>query len=153
LRKDLRKLQQKLLGQEIGVNPGLDEDVSEGEEIVAYFHRPVLARTYSLGRAVPTAETSPITEFSLTLRELIVRGRIGRCADQQTQSSWPVLLAPHILTVSELGATEGTDIEQYSFRRRVPTAKQSTSRPDHRPAGNSDRTDGSTTTADEGQGD
>ncbi len=42
-----------------------------------------------------------LSEFTLGLRELLVKGRVGWCSDGAMQSSWPVLLAPEILGVSE----------------------------------------------------
>jgi hypothetical protein len=43
--------------------------------------------------------------FTLGVRELLVEGRVGRCIDTATQSSWPVLLAPDVLAVSHADTT------------------------------------------------
>jgi hypothetical protein len=39
------------------------------------------------------------------VRELVLDGRVGTCADPATQSSWPVLLAPQPRAVSPADAT------------------------------------------------
>lgn len=41
-----------------------------------------------------------------SLRELVVRGRVGTVSDVATQSSWPVLLEPELVAVSPVGTVE-----------------------------------------------
>lgn len=80
---------------------GCSSRLSEGSAVVAYVFRPIGEPTYQLGY-VKCAEGRPVPAecFTLGVREMIVQGRVGTCADQAMQSSWPVLLAPEILAVS-----------------------------------------------------
>ena len=78
----------------------------EGDPVTAYAFRPAGTPTFRLG-FVTCTDCSPITRFTLGVRELVVEGRIGTCTDVATQSSWPVFLAPAPRVVSPAHTTRG----------------------------------------------
>jgi hypothetical protein len=103
--EDISKIQCKALGEGAVACQGCSSLLSEGSAVSAYVFRPVCEPTYQLGYVKCTkGRPVPAEYFTLGVRELIVRGRVGTCADQATQSSWPVLLAPEILAVSTAGS-------------------------------------------------
>jgi hypothetical protein len=52
------------------------------------------------------------------VRELVVEGRVGRCTDKATQSSWPVLLAPQPRAVSSADTTAVQPLPGIAWFRR-----------------------------------
>lgn len=84
----------------------------EGEPVVAYVFRPAGEPTFQLGYTLCDTHDHELPEtYTLGVRELVVEGRVGMCADAATQSSWPVLLAPTLRAVSQAATTSA---------RRVP---------------------------------
>ena len=76
------------------------QKLREGAPITAYAFRPAGTPTYQLGCITCAEQHEPLQYYTLGVRELVVDGRIGRCYDVATQSSWLVLLAPECHTVS-----------------------------------------------------
>ncbi|WP_206022038.1 hypothetical protein [Salarchaeum sp. JOR-1] len=67
-----------------------------------YVFRPAGRVMFQVGYVVcGDGRHEPPKEFTLGVRELLVEGRVGWCSDAATQSSWPVLLAPEVVAVSE----------------------------------------------------
>ena len=74
----------------------------EGEAVAVYVFRPAGEVMFQVGFVVcGDGEHELPEEFTLGVRELVVEGRVGWCSDVVTQSSWPVLLAPVVVAVSE----------------------------------------------------
>jgi len=75
--------------------------VSEGDEVFAYAFRPAEEMAYQIGYVKCREDRYTQTEhFTLDVRELVVKGRVGRCIDQAQQSSWLILLEPEIRAAS-----------------------------------------------------
>lgn len=75
--------------------------ISEGDAVFAYAFRPADKPTYQIGYLKCIAHRHSQTEhFTLGVRELVVKGRVGRCVDQARQSWWPILLEPEIRAIS-----------------------------------------------------
>ena len=86
----------------------------EGDAVVVYAFRPTGAVRFQVGHVICGGDQHDHpSEYTLGVRELIVAGRVGRCSDSVTQSSWPVLLAPEVVGVSA-AATKSL--------RRIPIA-------------------------------
>lgn len=47
-----------------------------------------------------------------SLRELVVRGRVGMVSDAAMQSSWPVLLDPELVVVSPISTVEAYTLDE-----------------------------------------
>ena len=74
----------------------------EGDEVVMYVFRPAGEMMFQVGYVLCGEDRDGyLSEFTLGVRELLVEGRVGWCSDGAMQLSWPVLLAPEILGVSE----------------------------------------------------
>lgn len=104
--EDINQLQNFALGEGAAICQICGSKRLEGDAITAYAFRPAGTPTFRLG-FVTCTDCSPITRFTLGVRELVVEGRIGTCADVATQSSWPVLLEPSPRVVSPACATVG----------------------------------------------
>ena len=81
--------------------PVCDESLTDGDEILCHFQRPAETTGYVIAQIRCLAHGDDI-ESLLTLGtdEILVAGRIGRCSDQATQQSWPILLAPDLQVIS-----------------------------------------------------
>jgi hypothetical protein len=80
----------------------------EGEPVVAYAFRPVSQPGFDVGYVLcPDHRDDSVGIRTLGVREVIVRGRIGRVVDQARQSSWRVVLEPEVVAVSPPGESGG----------------------------------------------
>lgn len=78
----------------------------EGDGLVVFAFRPADKPAFEIGHVKCSGCRHEPTEFfTLDVRELVLDGRVGRCTDQATQSSWPVLLAPQPRAVSPADTT------------------------------------------------
>jgi hypothetical protein len=83
------------------------EGLSEGDRVVVYVCRSAGSVRYEVGRVVCDADAESVrSEFTLGVRELVLEGRVGVCADVARQESWLMLVAPRVLGVSRV-ATRG----------------------------------------------
>ncbi len=79
----------------------------EGDDITVYAYRPAGEPTYEIGYLMCGHDTHEHpTVFTRGVRELVVTGHIGSCANTRTQSTTWVLLAPTIVVTSPTTRTE-----------------------------------------------
>jgi len=114
LAEDISQLQQISLGEGAATCQVCGSPLHEGDAVVVYAFRPTGAVRFQVGHVICGGDQHDHpSEYTLGVRELIVAGRVGRCSDSVTQSSWPVLLAPEVVGVSA-AATKSL--------RRIPIA-------------------------------
>lgn len=83
------------------------ETLHEGDDITVYGYRPAGEPTYEIGYLMCGYDTHEHpTVFTRGVRELVVTGHIGSCANTHARSTTNVLLAPTIVVTS---ATTRTD--------------------------------------------
>lgn len=83
------------------------DPLQEGDGITVYAYRPAGKPTYEIGYLMCGHDSHEHpTVFTRGVRELVVTGHIGSCANTRTQSSTWVLLEPTIVITS---ATTRTD--------------------------------------------
>ena len=83
------------------------ETLQEGNAITVYAYRPAGEPTYGIGYLMCGHDTHEHpTVFTRGVRELVVTGHIGSCANTHTQSTTLVLLAPTIVVTSATTRTE-----------------------------------------------
>lgn len=113
--KEINHLKRKCQGRGI--------ELREGVRVTAYCVRPVESLLFSVG-CVSCRECGvvPREQFTLTADELVVDGRVGRCVDVATQSSWSVVLASALRVVSAAGAVHATRRFDRADDRRVSPA-------------------------------
>ena len=92
-----------------------NETLTDGDEILCHLQCPAGETGYDITQIRCLAHSDDM-ESLLTLgtEELLVAGRIGRCSDQATQQSWPVLLAPDLRVVSSAATATGKEINMQS---------------------------------------
>ena len=106
--EDISNLSLNLLGKEAAICSECGKHIREGESVTVNVIHPPNASTYNLSKITcETHHLNLLDEFETEARELIVRGRVGWCSDQATQSSWPVLVAPRVYVVSRSGEKSG----------------------------------------------
>ena len=106
--EDISHLKRILLGKETAICDECGKHILEGESVTVDVIRPPNASTYNVSKITcETHHLNLLDEFETEARELIVRGRVGWCSDQATQSSWPVLVAPRVYVVSRSGEESG----------------------------------------------
>ncbi|OYR43380.1 MULTISPECIES: hypothetical protein [unclassified Halorubrum] len=99
----------------------------EGDDVVAYVHKPAEQRIYEVGHCVCAhAEHRQQAVFTLGVHELMVTGRIGVASDAATQSTWPILIDPVPVGVSAPATTtiRWLPPETPLAEQVVPTATQ-----------------------------
>ncbi|MDB2294148.1 hypothetical protein PM085_18160 [Halorubrum ezzemoulense] len=83
------------------------ETLHEGDDITVYAYRPAGEPTYEIGYLMCGHDTHEHpTVLTRGVRELVVTGHIGSCANTRTQSTIRVLLAPTIVVTSATASTE-----------------------------------------------
>ncbi len=106
--EDINQLQKILLGKEAAICHECGKQIREGESVTVNVIRPPNSATYNLSNITCETHHSALLDgFEKEARELVVKGRVGWCSDQATQSSWPVLLAPRVYVVSQAGRKSG----------------------------------------------
>jgi len=106
--EDISCLKKVSLGKEATICNECGKRIREGDSVTVEVIRSPSASTYNVSkRTCETHHLNLLDEFETGARELIVRGRVGWCSDQATQSSWPVLVAPRVYVVSRSGETSG----------------------------------------------
>jgi hypothetical protein len=97
-----------VLGKEAAICHECGKRIREGESVTVNVIRPPNAATYNRSNITCETHHSALLDgFEKAARELVVKGRVGWCSDQATQSSWPVLLAPRVYVVSQAGRKSG----------------------------------------------
>ena len=83
------------------------ETLQKGNAITVYAYRPAGEPTYDIGYLMCGHDTHEHpTVFTRGVRELVVTGHLGSCANTHTQSTTWVLLAPTIVVTSATTRTE-----------------------------------------------
>jgi hypothetical protein len=101
LLEDIYQLVGTPLGEDAATCQVCGSPLREGEAVVVYVFRPAGSAGYQIGHVVCVDDRqAQMRVFTLSVRELLVEGRVGWCSDGATQSSWPVLLAPELIGVS-----------------------------------------------------
>jgi len=102
--EDILRSKRVLLGKEAAICHECGKHIQEGESVTVGVIRPPNASVYNVSKITcETHQLNLLDEFETKARELVVRGRVGWCSDQATQSSWPVLVAPRVYVVSRSG--------------------------------------------------
>ena len=105
------------------------QTVREGDDITAYAYRAAGEPAYEIGYIMCEADrhTHP-TVFTRGVREHVVTGHIGTCADARTQSTAYVLLDPTVVVTSPTTTADShvhpdapTEREPEQTRQRDPT--------------------------------
>ncbi|OYR72905.1 hypothetical protein [Halorubrum ezzemoulense] len=100
------RLDQLSLASTSGACQHCGRSFTEGDEIVAYVHKPADQRIHEVGHLVCAHHQHRQQEvFTLGVHELLVAGRIGFASDAATQSTWPILVEPVPLGVSAPATT------------------------------------------------
>jgi hypothetical protein len=133
--KDITNLNLNLLGKEAAVCHECGKRIQEGDSVTVDVIRSPNASTYNVSKITcETHHLNLLDEFEAEARELIVRGRVGWCSDQATQSSWPVLVAPRVYVVSRSGETSGyvvpAELRDGSERPRDPIPNSERTQPE-----------------------
>ena len=112
--EDIYQLKRISLGEGAATCQVCGTTLTQGETVVVYVFRPAGTVGYQVGYITcdDEAHDHP-TEFTLGVRELVLEGRVGQCADSTTQSAWPVLLAPTPVTVSATPTTTHRDLPDH----------------------------------------
>ncbi len=77
------------------------ETLHEGDDITVYAYRPAGEPTYEIGYLMCGHDIHEHpTVFTRGVRELVVTGHIGSCANTRTQSTTWILLEPTIVVTS-----------------------------------------------------
>jgi hypothetical protein len=106
--EDINQLKVHVLGKEAVICQKCGNRIREGESVTVNVIRPPNSATYNLSYITCETHHSALLDgFEKEARELVVKGRVGWCSDQATQSSWPVLLAPRVYVVSQAGQKSG----------------------------------------------
>lgn len=101
-----------------------NESISDGETITCYLLSPSGATGFDLTQCRCADHAGGITELTtLGATELIIDAHIGRCRDEETGESWPVLLVPRLRYVSEASTTTARKIDVDPYEdEAVPAA-------------------------------
>ena len=123
--RQLKQLELTALGEGTALCQVCGSELREGAPVVAYAARPANEPTFELNYVTcPSDRHIPTACFTLGVRELVVRGRVGQCSDAAVQSSWPVLLAPEPLVVSPESATTAVAVPGATPSHQLPEASE-----------------------------
>ena len=118
LREQARKLNLLTLAESTPTCSNCERHIAEGQGITLYLTQSADRRRYNIAQLRCEEHDTEINElFDIGTRELIVKGRVGQCRDQATQTSWSVLIAPVIRTLSH----ENLDCGKRIDLNRQPT--------------------------------
>lgn len=124
-----------VLGVEAAICQICGQPIPDGESVHVYAFCAAGTHDWRIGQS--TCSDCPdtnSTDWTSGVRELIVTGHVGRCVDKETQSSWPVLLAPAPLAYSPADTnnthTLGTDEKPHPPYDPEPTGDTQASTPD-----------------------
>lgn len=162
LNKDMPQLLCVALGEGAAACEACGEKMREGAPLVAFAFRPADQPAFKLGHVkCVDCRHEPTEYFTLGVRELVLDGRVGRCSDQATQSSWPVLLAPRPRAVSPADTTSVQPLPGITwFRHPIADSdvfaaadRASTRKPWQRPVVRTDTVDRDSTPEPDSKGD
>lgn len=148
--EDISQLLRIALGEGAAACEACGEQLREGASIVAFAFRPAERSAFQVGHVkCVECRHEPSEYFTLGVRELVLDGRVGTCADPATQSSWPVLLAPQPRAVSPADTTTVEPLAGTTWFRRpiarsdvfAAAGRASTRKPWQRPVVRADTAD------------
>jgi hypothetical protein len=87
-----------------------NESINEGDEVICHLQSPAEQNRYEIKQTRCTDHDDLTELLTLGVDELVIDGRVGRCSDQATQQSWPVLLVPQLRVVSAAATTTACEI-------------------------------------------
>ena len=106
--KDISQLKHVALGEGAVVCQVCGAVLRAGSRVSVFVWRPAGDPAFKIGHVICGEDEHKLpTYFTLGVRELVVDGRVGRCVDAGSQSSWPVLLDPVVRVVSPMGLRTG----------------------------------------------
>jgi len=124
--EDIKQLKLIALGAGVVTCQGCGSAVREGGRVAAYAFRPAEAHMVRLGH-VRCKGCEPPRVGTLGVRELLMRGRVGHCRDQATQSSWPVLVAPCVRAVSPMATDQYLSVPTNADAQSPPAESNTSS--------------------------
>lgn len=109
---DRAQLRRSTLAEEAVVCQQCGARLQAGRQVCVYAYREPDTPEYTVGNVwCDLPDHSPLTKYTLGLRELRVTGTIGQCSDVRTQSTWQVLLNPTIEHISPAATNYARSIE------------------------------------------
>lgn len=156
--EDINQIKWIALGEGAAACEACGEELREGAPVVAFAFRLADEWAFELGHVkCVDCRHEPTEYFTLGVHEIVLDGRVGRCSDQATQSSWPVLLAPRPRAVSPADTTTvqplpGTTWFRHPIARSdifAATGRVSTRKPWQRPVVRADTADSDSTSQSE----
>ncbi|OYR81097.1 hypothetical protein DJ84_14020 [Halorubrum ezzemoulense] len=97
------------------------QSLHEGDDLTAYAYRAAGEPTYEIGYLMCGTDIHQHpTVFTRGVREHVVTGHIGTCANTQTQTTTFILLDPTIVVTSHT-TTTGADVHPGTPTPRSPT--------------------------------
>ena len=89
-----------------------NEPLTDGDEIICHLQSPAGTVGFDIAQIRCQIHDDGMKSLlPLGTDELLIAGRVGRCVDQATQQSWPVLVAPTLRGVSSAATTTARKID------------------------------------------
>jgi len=104
--EEVKQIQAIALAEAIPTCQACGTRILPGETVIAYVYRSEEASLFNVGYCLCNTHKGEPSEYRCGKRELVVIGRVGTCLDHAVQASWPILLAPKIVAVSDVNSTE-----------------------------------------------
>ena len=97
-----------------------NESINEGDKVICHLQSPAEQNRYEITQTRCTDHDDLAGLLTLGVDELVIDGRVGRCSDQATQQSWPILLSPQLQLVSSASTTTAREITAHPANRDDP---------------------------------
>lgn len=111
--RDINQLKRIGFGPETAKCQVCSAEIPEGRPVTMSVFRPVSEPSFEVNSVFCEQHEDKFSQmWSRGIRELIVRGRVGRVLDAGKKASWKVLLDPEIALVSPSEAMEAYSIEE-----------------------------------------
>lgn len=123
-----------------------NEPINEGDEVICHLQSPAEQNRYEITQTRCTDHDDLTELLTLGVGELVIDGRVGRCSDQATQQSWPVLLSPQLRVVSSASTTTAREITAHPANRDDPVDPLTVEIPDDVEVHHSGKVTANTTT-------
>lgn len=111
LREIAKRLNLLTLAQAIPQCDECETAISEGDEIRLYLQGLRNDQRYAIAELRCEGHASEFGDrFIIGRQDMVVTGRVGQCTDAATDTSWYVLIAPVIRTISHKNWDDGSQI-------------------------------------------
>lgn len=111
--EDINKLDRSDLAEGVVICQVCEARIREGGRVTVSAFRSESDLKYEIsGMFCRGHEDGYSRSWDQSLRELVVRGRVGMVSDTAMQSSWPVLLDPELVAVSPIGTVEAYALDE-----------------------------------------